>query len=194
MRIRTHRQESFTVYNCDSRYSVRYPRRTSEEEAQEVQLQHAYVRSASRHAHAYADGVRVPRLSFVDARQRTSFRERAPLPPIRGHAHDTRPRAPGGAFNARSLSSTRERGSRGMPGVKARPPRRGVRRRFSASATPNGPSPIHRVRPCFTAYLPRERNTTSPGIGKLRIAYDENIKVARNLILKQLRKINKSKR
>lgn len=62
------------------------------------------------------------------------------LPPIRGHAHDTRPRTPGGAFNARSLSSARER-TRRTPGVKARgrlslspsPPPRGVR--FSAWAT-----------------------------------------------------------
>lgn len=41
------------------------------------------------------------------------------LPPIRGHAHDTRPRTPGGAFNARSLSSVRER-TRRTPGVKTR--------------------------------------------------------------------------
>lgn len=109
---------------------------------------------------------------------RTSFRERATLPPIRGHAHDTRPRAPGGAFNARSLSSTREHAA--CRGVKARPAPR-VSSTFFCLGQPRRATPYsRRVRRCFTAYLPRERNTTSPS-GELRIAYDESIKIVRNL-------------
>lgn len=106
MRVRTHRWESFTVYNCDSRYGVlRYLRRADGGGPGGYNY-HAYVRSAARHAHAY--GVHRGTPSLFRGRP-PSFQERASLPPIRGHAHDTRPRAPGGAFNARSLSSTRER-------------------------------------------------------------------------------------
>lgn len=66
---------------------------------------------------------RVPRLSFVGVHRVRRFESGHPFPPIRGHAHDTRPRTPGGAFNARSLLSARERAAhRGRGGgVKTHP-------------------------------------------------------------------------
>lgn len=144
--VRAHRQQSFAVYNRDSRHGdipvVGGPGGTTMTRTFVPQLARTRTRS------------RVPRLSFVGVRRVRRFESGHLFPPsIRGHAHDTRPRAPGGAFNARSLSSARERAAR--RGLKCTP-RGGTHRRFSASAVPGGPPPVRRVRCCSRAYLPRE--------------------------------------
>lgn len=149
---RAHRQESFAVYNRDSRHGD-IPRRAGVGgpggTTRTFVPQLARTRTRTRG--------RVPRLSFVGV-HRVRFESRHPLaPPIRGHAHDTRPRTPGGAFNARSLSSARERAAR-----------RGLKRTPAVGSIVvflHRPSPGHpllvAVRCCSKAYLSRERSITS---------------------------------
>lgn len=80
-----------------------------------------------------------------------------------------------------------------MPGVKACPAPKGSPP-FFCIGHPQRAIPYSTVSDrALLAYLPRERDATSSS-GKLRIAPDENIKVVRNLMLLNIKNINKPKK